>query len=105
MNQYFVYILSSNSKRLYIGMTNDINRRLYEHKNKLLKGFTERYNIDKLVYFEIVSSPDQAIERETQLKGWLRSKKISLIESMNPEWKDLSEEWSQSSRDSSLRSE
>ncbi|MBS1904206.1 MAG: GIY-YIG nuclease family protein [Bacteroidetes bacterium] len=107
MENYVVYILSSNSKRLYIGMTNDLDRRLYEHKNKLNEGFTKRYNIDKLVYFELFSTPSQAIARETQLKGWLRSKKIALIEGMNPGWKDLSLDWGsgQAERDSSLRSE
>jgi putative endonuclease len=107
MENYFVYILSSNSRRLYIGMTNDIDRRLYEHKNKLNEGFTKRYNIDRLVCYEQFSSPNQAIARETQLKGWLRSRKIALIEGVNPEWKDLSAAWSdgQTLRDSSLRSE
>lgn len=93
MSQYYVYIVSSNSKRIYIGVTNDLERRLYEHKNKIIKGFTSRYNMDKLVYYEIFTSPQQAITRETQLKGWLREKKITLIKTMNPDWKDLSESW------------
>jgi putative endonuclease len=92
-NQYYVYIMTNKSKTLYTGMTNDLLRRVYEHKNKLVKGFTEKYNINKLVYFEITNDAYSAIVREKQIKGWLREKKISLIESMNPEWNDLSEEW------------
>ena len=109
MNQYYTYILSSKHKNLYIGVTNDLTRRMYEHKHKLLKGHTLKYNIDKLVYFEIFGDINQAIAREKQLKGWLRKRKDELIESMNPTWKDLSEEWFTSgssvlpSRDSSLR--
>ena len=103
MENFFVYIVSSNSKRIYIGMTNDLDRRLYEHKHKLIKGFTAKYNMDKLVYYEVFSSVQQAIDRETQLKGWLRERKINLIESLNPSWKDLSENWQLDQRDSSLR--
>jgi putative endonuclease len=93
MNNYFVYILSSNSKRLYIGITNNLERRLFEHRDKIIKGFTSRYNMDKLVYYEVFSNVEQAINRETQLKGWLRERKLELIESVNPEWRDLNEEW------------
>jgi putative endonuclease len=77
---------------LYTGVTNDIKRRVYEHKEKLVKGFTKRYNIDKLVYYEMTGDVVSAISREKQIKGWLRSKKIALIETMNPKWKDLSED-------------
>jgi len=94
MNQYFVYILASKHKNLYIGVTNDLDRRLYEHKNKLFDSFTKKYNIDRLVYYESFSDISQAISRETSLKGWLRAKKDALIEGMNPDWKDLSLEWS-----------
>ena len=97
MKNYYVYILTNNHKTLYIGVTNDIDRRLYEHKHKLLPGFTKRYNIDKLVYFEQHADINAAIERETRLKGWTRQKKIDLIESTNPTWKDLSESWVASS--------
>ncbi len=90
---YFIYILSSKYKKLYIGVTNNLERRLYEHKNKLFKGFAAKYNIDKLVYFEQFSDIRQAIQRETQLKDWRREKKDVLIESMNPTWRDLSEDW------------
>lgn len=95
MRSYFVYIMT-NRKRgvLYIGMTNDLDRRVYEHKESVFpRGFTNRYNCRKLVYFEETDNVFEAIGREKQLKGWLRAKKIRLIESMNPEWNDLSEEW------------
>ncbi len=92
-HQYFVYIMTNNSRTLYTGVTNDLNRRVYEHRNKLVEGFTKRYNITHLVYFEATSDIRAAIAREKQIKGWLRSKKIALIESMNPEWRDLSEGW------------
>jgi putative endonuclease len=91
--EYYVYIMTNKSRTLYTGVTNDLMRRVYEHKNKLVKGFTSRYNIKFLVYYESTSSIRSAIEREKQIKGLLRSKKIALIDSMNPEWKDLSEEW------------
>jgi len=91
MKDYFVYIMTNKSKTLYTGMTNNLARRDFEHKKKLLEGFTKKYNINKLVYFEVFNNPDDAIRREKQIKGWLRKKKIELIESMNPEWKDLSE--------------
>lgn len=94
MNQYYIYIMANNSKTLYTGVTNNLNRRVYEHKNKLIQGFTFKYNITTLVYFEIFNDINQAIAREKQIKGWLRSKKINLIESVNPEWNDLSQEWS-----------
>ena len=72
-------------------MTNNLNRRVYEHQNKMIDGFTKKYNIDKLVYFELFNNPTYAIRREKQIKGWIRKKKIELIESINLEWKDLSE--------------
>ena len=93
MKQYFVYIMTNNSKTLYIGVTNDLQRRIYEHKNKLVEGFTKRYNITKLVYYETTNSIESAIKREKQLKNWKRAWKIELIESMNKDWDDLSEEW------------
>ena len=94
MNQYFVYIMTNKSKTLYTGVTNNLQRRVYEHKEKIFKGFTAKYNITKLVYFEILNDINSAKRREKQIKGWLRKKKIDLIETTNPEWKDLSEEWS-----------
>jgi len=79
-----------NNKVLYTGITNDLERRIYEHKNKLLKGFTAKYNINKLVYFDYTEDVTSAISREKQIKGWDRQKKNELIESINPQWKDLS---------------
>ena len=86
---YFVYILSSDTKTLYIGVTRDLEKRLYEHRMGLIEGFTKRYNIKKLVYYEETSNVKTAIDWEKQLKGWRREKKIRLIESKNPRWKDL----------------
>jgi len=88
--------MTNNSKTLYTGMTNDLNRRVYEHKTKLNEGFTKKYNINKLVYFEAFNYPGEAIRREKQIKGWLRIKKIKLIETTNPEWNDLAKEWDSS---------
>jgi putative endonuclease len=90
--EYYVYIMTNRSRTLYTGVTNDLMRRVYEHKHKLVPGFTSNYNIQYLVYYETTSSIYSAIEREKQIKGWLRAKKIALIDSANPEWKDLSEE-------------
>jgi len=86
-----------------VGVTNNLERRLFEHKSKLVDGFTKRYNIDRLVYFEQTVDVLSAIAREKQVKSWSRSKKIALIESINPIWEDLSTEWYKA--DSSLRSE
>jgi putative endonuclease len=85
--------MTNKSKTLYIGVTSNLMRRVREHKEKLIEGFTSKYNIHILVYYESTSNVHAALDREKQLKGWLRAKKIVLIESMNPEWKDLSEEW------------
>ena len=88
---YFVYILSNwNHKVLYVGVTNNLERRLYEHKNHLLEGFTKKYNVDKLVFFEETDDIYQAIAREKQIKGWTRAKKNALVESVNPDWSELS---------------
>lgn len=89
MKNYFVYILTNNSKTLYVGVTNNLERRLYEHKNKLINGFTKKYNLDKLVYYEVSNDINSAIAREKQLKGWHKEWKINLIEESNPYWKDL----------------
>jgi putative endonuclease len=93
--QYFVYIMTNKSGTLYVGVTNDLERRVQEHRNKLVKGFTAKYNIDRLVHFEVADEPRAAIAREKQIKGWLRAKKIALIESGNPRWLDLSADWKQ----------
>jgi putative endonuclease len=95
MNHYFVYILTNKKNgSLYIGFTNDLEQRIYEHKNKIYKSFTAEYNIDKLIYFESLESADSAKLRESQLKKWNRKWKIQLIEKHNPDWKDLSEYFS-----------
>ena len=91
--EYYVYIMTNKSRTLYTGVTNNLMRRVHEHKNKLIPGFTSKYNIKILVYYESTSSIHVALEREKQIKGWLRMKKIVLIESINPKWNDLSKEW------------
>ena len=94
MVKYYVYILSNwNNRVLYIGVTNNLIRRLYEHKNKLFKGFTAKYNTDKLVYFEVTTDAYSAISREKQLKNWSRKKKDNIINTINPFWNDLSYKW------------
>ena len=91
---YYVYILANKRNgTLYIGVTNDLERRVYEHKNHLVKGFTEKYNINMLVYFEQTGDIQIALEREKQLKKWNRNWKLELIEKLNPQWKDLSKNW------------
>jgi putative endonuclease len=90
LKQYFVYILASKKNGvLYIGVTNDLEKRVLEHKHKLNKGFAAKYNVDKLVYFEQFSIIEEAIQREKQLKKWNRDWKIELIEKENPDWSDL----------------
>lgn len=87
---YFIYILTNkNHTVLYTGVTNDLRERVYQHKEKLVKGFTKKYNVDKLVYFEHFTHIDEAIAREKQIKAGSRKKKIDLINSINPEWRDL----------------
>ena len=114
MKRGFVYIMTNRSRTLYIGVTSDLERRVHQHKQKEIAGFTKRYNMTQLAYYEEIPSIRDAITREKQLKGWLRSRKIALIESMNPQWRDLSEEWYAAVKprgthaaegDSSLRSE
>ena len=93
MRQYYVYIMTNRSRTLYTGVTNNLERRVYEHKHKMGSKFTCKYNITRLVYYESFSDVRDAIAREKQIKGWLRSKKIALIESVNPKWEDLSASW------------
>jgi putative endonuclease len=102
MGQHYVYIMTNYSKTLYTGVTNDLQRRVYEHKHKLVDGFTKKYNLTKLVYYEATEDVRCAIGREKQIKGWLRAKKIALIESVNPQWSDLSSGWYEEQRDPSL---
>ncbi len=87
---YFIYILTNkNNTVLYTGMTNDLRTRIHQHKEKIHKGFTSKYNVDKLVYFERFSHAEEAVNREKQIKGGSRQRKIDLINSFNPDWKDL----------------
>jgi len=93
MKSYYVYILTNKSRTLYAGMTNDLERRIFEHKTKAIKGFTAKYNIDQLVWFESTNDVHEAIAFEKKIKGWKREKKIALIEKNNPDWLDLSRNW------------
>ncbi len=91
MNYYYVYILANwNNKVIYTGVTNNLERRIYEHKNKLIEGFSKKYNLTKLVYFEQFTNVNDAISREKEIKNWRREKKNALIETINISWKDLS---------------
>src|SRR4030095_4724361 len=101
LSKGYVYIMTNRSRTLYTGVTNNLERRIYEHKNKLIEGFTKKYNITQLVYWEKYGNIREAIAREKQIKGWLRSKKVALIDSINPKWDDLTF----ADGDSSLRSE
>ena len=85
--------MTNKSRTLYTGVTNNLRRRVFEHKHHSVDGFTKKYNITKLVYYEETNDIREAIAREKQIKGWLRKKKIALIEAMNPKWEDLSEGW------------
>lgn len=99
---YYVYLLTNwNNKVMYVGVTSNLERRVYEHKSKLVEGFTKKYNVNKLVYFETTNDVMAAIEREKQIKKWRREKKNQLVIGINPEWKDLSLEWG---KDFSLQS-
>jgi putative endonuclease len=93
MRRYYVYIMASKSRVLYVGITNDIRRRVWEHKNDANPGFASKYRIHRLVYFESFKYVGNAIAREKRIKGWLREKKVALIRSANPTWEDLSEDW------------
>ena len=94
IHQYYVYILASKIRgTLYIGITNDLQRRVYEHKNGVVKGFTQKYGVHKLMYFETFKNIDEAIKRENNLKKWKRDWKIKLIEEKNKNWLDLSTDW------------
>ena len=93
MKKYYVYIMTSLKGTLYTGVTSDLRNRVYQHKHKLIEGFTKKYKITRLAYFEETTDIHIAITREKEIKGWRRSKKIALIESINPTWKDLAEGW------------
>ena len=92
-NRYHVYLMTNSTHRLYVGVTSDLERRVYEHKNKLIEGHTAKYNLTWLAYFEETSDVRAALEREKQIKNWRREKKTALIESTNPLWKDLARDW------------
>ncbi|TLN27711.1 GIY-YIG nuclease family protein [bacterium] len=93
MREYFVYIMTNRSKTLYTGVTGDLFHRVDQHKRGTIEGFTSRYHITQLVYYESYTSIYDAISREKQIKGWLRIKKIALIEAVNPAWEDLAKDW------------
>ncbi len=103
--QYYVYIMASRSRVIYTGVTNNVKARVEQHKSGMVKGFSSRYDTTMLVHVESTEDVLAAIEREKQIKGWLRTKKVALIEDTNPDWSDLSEELFGDRRDSSLRSE
>jgi putative endonuclease len=100
----FVYILASESGVLYTGVTNNLNRRIAEHQLKMVEGFSKKYNVTRLVHYEPFADIRDAIAREKQIKGWLRARKIALIESSNPRWKDLAEDLFPSKTGNSLHS-
>ena len=104
VNDYYVYIMTNNSGTLYMGVTNNLERRVAEHKQGATVGFTRKYKMTRLVYYEATADIRFAIEREKQIKGWVRRRKIALIAQMNPYWKDLSEAFGAVGRDPSLRS-
>ena len=94
MKQYYVYLMSSFRQTLYVGVTNDLHRRVHQHKTKAYPdSFTARYNINRLVYYEVFNNINDALAREKQIKSWRRSRKVALIEAENPRWKDLSLDW------------
>jgi len=90
MRHYWIYILTNKSNTLYIGITNDLKRRISEHRKKLIKGFTSRYNLNKLIFYETFNNPKDAIAIEKKIKSWTRKKKIELIKKINPDFRDLS---------------
>lgn len=93
MSKAYVYILSNKGNMLYVGMTNDLKRRVLEHKTKAVPGYTRKYSIDRLLYFEEFNHPLDALAAEKHIKGWIRKKKLDLIRATNPKFEDLSEGW------------
>ena len=94
VHEYFVYLLTNEWRNvLYIGVTNSLERRIWQHKQKVVSGFTKQYNCTLLVHIETYDRVEQAIAREKQLKGWTRARKNALVESANPKWKDLAADW------------
>ena len=93
MRDYYVYIMTNKARTLYVGVTNNLEQRVAQHKEKLIEGFTSRYGLNELAYYASTNDVREAIAREKQIKGWTRAKKIVLIEEMNPNWDDLSATW------------
>ena len=93
MQQYYVYIMASKTRALYTGVTNNLERRVYQHKRHLIPGFSDKYNTTQLVYYDATNDVRAAIAREKRIKSWLRARKVALIESANPNWQGLSEGW------------
>ena len=93
MEEYFVYIMANQSRTLYTGVTSDLEQRVWQHKNRFFEGFTSRYNLTRLVWYESFNDVHDAIESEKRIKAWRRSKKLELIEKANPNWLDLAENW------------
>ena len=105
-HRYWVYVLTNKPNgTLYVGVTNSLERRIWEHKTGAVAGFAKQYGLKRLVYFEEYRDVRKAIDREKEIKGWLRVKKTTLIRQHNPLWKDLAENWNHAPMDSSLRSE
>ena len=98
MKQFYVYILSSKTGTLYTGVTNNLERRVYQHKHKLVPGFTSKYGCDRLMYYDVFPTASQAIAAEKRIKGWARAKKVALVKTKNPKWLDLSQDWEHSNR-------
>ncbi len=105
IHDYFVYILANRTGMLYVGVTNDLKRRVYEHRHGGAPTYTRRYEISRLIYFETTPNVQAAIAREKQIKGWIRAKKVALIESQNPDWADLSAGWYDDMRPNAAESE
>jgi putative endonuclease len=93
MKEYWVYIMANENRTIYVGITNNLEKRVYQHKEGSVEGFTSRYKLTKLVYYASTNDVREAIAREKQIKGWTRTKKVTLIEEMNPYWEDLSLSW------------
>ena len=93
MREYYVYIMSNQSRKLYTGVTSNLEQRVLQHKKKLVESFTKRYNLTQLVWYETFTDVNQAIEAEKRIKGWTRAKKMALIEAENEHWEDLSQDW------------
>ena len=92
-HQYYVYVMTNSNRTLYVGVTNHLERRVYQHKHKLTPGFTSRYSLDKLVWFAETNDVREAIAYEKRIKGWTRARKVVLVEETNPEWEDLAASW------------